>query len=104
MILEAFSRTLRQRWEVGGIPARELLHHWLLEKLSEASPSDTISKILHMELEVLSRGGQFVFLARSPSGKTMLKALYRYCDSYEQWQFSRWLHHVKATAFNRSSG
>ena len=37
----------------------------------------------------------------SKSGEILLNSLYLYCDSYEQWQFSRWLHHLKPHNFNQ---
>jgi hypothetical protein len=40
------------------------------------------------------------FHARSATGKRLLDTLCEFCDSYEQWLFNRWLHHLKASDFD----
>jgi hypothetical protein len=43
------------------------------------------------------------FHARTITGQRLLDTLCEFCDSYEQWLFNRWLHHVKASDFDVTS-
>ncbi len=102
MILEAFSVTLRQEWKLGEQPAKSILHRWLLKNLTEANPQDHVTKVIQTELKLLHLPQhQLGYIAKSPTGQTLLKSLYQYCDSYEQWQFSRWLHELKPQSFKQ---
>ncbi|MEB3287697.1 MAG: hypothetical protein VKJ04_09355 [Vampirovibrionales bacterium] len=50
------------------------------------------------------QAGLFVFAPKTDSGKRLLKTLVSFCQSYDQWQFSRWLHHVNASDFSGALG
>ncbi len=103
MILEAFSQTLRREWEQDENPATEILHGWLFNILTEASPIDNVSKVIHAEVALIDVSGNPSFIGRSKTGETLLKSLYLYCESFERWQFSRWLHHLKPHHFDQIS-
>ncbi len=105
MILEAFSIVLRQGYcaenTAAGPTAMDILHHWLRAILSKPFPEGNVEKVIHAEISMLCCEEQVAFMPRSRSGESLLKTLYYYCESYEQWQFNRWLHHVKPHYFNR---
>lgn len=100
MILEAFSQTLHSHWHPTECSAVVLLHRWLLGILTEPDPQDMVSRIIQTEVALLNMPAHPTFVARSTTGKTLLNSLYQYCDSYEQWQFRRWLHESKPHHFN----
>jgi hypothetical protein len=101
MILEAFSHVLHREWGREDNSARDILHRWLLSVLTEAEPKDNVSKVIHTEIALLNAPGHAIFLAKSDTGETLLNSLYMYCDSYENWQFGRWLHEIKPHRFNQ---
>lgn len=99
MILEAFSQQLRERYGQH-LSSEQILHQWLLSILCQpADCADHVSRVIHTEIEIQSRQGQTGFVGTSDSGQRLLESLYQYCRSYEQWQFSRWLHHMRASDF-----
>lgn len=103
MILQAFSQVLRREWQHPECPAVDILHRWLLAILTEAEPKDTISKVIHTEVELLELSDRITFIGKSKTGHILLQSLYQYCESYERWQFNRWLHQVKPYYFNQLS-
>lgn len=113
MIIEAFSRYLQSADPE--LPAISALGRWLWERLS-MPPENQVDKVLHCEvaIAVARRNSKetlyfqpcdskqaFVFKARSESGRRLLNALYQYATSYEQQKWSRWVHKIKASDFNR---
>lgn len=102
MILEAFSTVLHQEWGKNEDSAQDILHRWLLNILTESEgPANVIHNVIRTELSLLNISGEAVFAGKSSTGATLLQSLYLYCDSYERWQFSRWIHHLKPAAFHR---
>lgn len=101
MILEAFSRILHDRWHQTERPARTVLHEWLQEIIRHPGmPRNNVERVIRTELAMIRANRRRYFVGRSPSGQILLDSLYDYCESYERWQFRRWLHHVKPQAFN----
>ena len=110
MILESFSQVLHQQWHPKSSPAHHVLTHWLLSYLLSGPEADTrlpdepvdlIHRVLETELCVIeAKGRPPVIVARSQTGQILLKSLYQYCESYEQWMFRRWLHQASADEFN----
>jgi hypothetical protein len=43
------------------------------------------------------------FTGKSASGKRLLRSLYEYCLSYDSQKWSRFVHNLKASDFNRRS-
>jgi hypothetical protein len=113
VILEAFAKYLQAADPA--TPAPSILACWLVERLRQP-PQTNVDRVLHCELAIeggtkqaLNRGhqqkltcpsGQTV-IALSASGGRLLKSLYEYSSSYEQQKWSRWVHRVKASDFNR---
>jgi hypothetical protein len=106
MILEAFSRVLRQEY-ASDRPALLILQSWLthhLQQPEEQAASNVVTSVLHTELELKTRGSTHCLQARSKSGKMLLNSLYGYCRSYEDWQYRRWLHIVQPADFQNETG
>ena len=114
MILEAFAKYLHAADPT--IPAGTILARWLWERLTK--PPETLTdRVLRSEIEasLKVRKGRYEslppgtlvsvpsynFAGKSDSGRRLLKSLYEYALSYEQQKWSRWVHKVKATDFNR---
>lgn len=109
MILEAFSKFLLAEYPPG-TPSREndcaenILHAWLGCILSKPSQhGDHVSKVIHREIMLIQFQNKIYFEGRSNSGCQLLDSLYSYCKSYEYWQFSRWLHCLRASDFTQSN-
>ncbi|MEM0951650.1 MAG: hypothetical protein AAGI66_05845 [Cyanobacteria bacterium P01_H01_bin.74] len=111
MILEAFSIYLKAHWKMG-VPSQVLLNRWLKIQLHQPIRGvDPVLKIIQTELaympvtdsqddqDNLEKPQLSGIIAKSDSGHRLLKTLIRYCKSYDQWQFSRWLHNRKASDF-----
>lgn len=100
MILEAFSECLRAEYSPDE-PSVYVLYRWLTDILSEdPNDGDQISRVIHAEITMQNVDSYVVFEGLSKHGDRLLKSLYDYCQSYEDWQFRRWLHRVKASDFS----
>jgi hypothetical protein len=103
MILEAFSQVLRQEHYQGGPCAKEILHKWLKHILSQPFPHSQVDRVIYREIAMLRVSRKIAFTGRSATGECLLRSLYLYCESYERWQFRRWLHDLKPHNFNQLS-
>ncbi|MEB3245798.1 MAG: hypothetical protein VKJ06_07435 [Vampirovibrionales bacterium] len=98
--------------------ATAILCQWLLDALL-SPPTSNIIRVIHAEIgwradahmldatvlaedassiegaEALSVG----FYGKSVSGRKLLKTLWHYAQSYDHWQFRRWLHEVRPSDF-----
>lgn len=100
MIIEAFSTILQDPDNRDRIPER-VLYDWLAETLLvPPAPLDHVAQVLHTEVELFDHEGGYSFEGRSESGNRLLVALFNYCRSYDQWQFSRFVHHINASDFS----
>jgi hypothetical protein len=114
VILEAFAKYLHSADPA--IPAPAILGRWLWERLT-TPPQGIADRVLRAEVNVevadknsddpqvrgwsLSLVPGYVFAPTSESGRRLLRSLYEYASSYEQQKWSRWVHCVKASDFNR---
>ncbi len=110
MILEAFSGKLKKDYS-GSKQAEALLHEWLTEILSQKTLKETsarnpdealVHQVIQTEIACVTMDDDVWFVGRSETGASLLEALYSYCKSYDNWQFSRWLHHLQASDFPRA--
>lgn len=114
MILEAFSRYLHDADP--SVPASRILVRWLWERLT-FPPQNNVDKVLRHEIAIEAHSEhpqaqatedpippKYAFVTTTVSGRNLLKSLYEYSMSYEQQKWSRWVHCVKASDFNNSSG
>jgi hypothetical protein len=114
VILEAFAEYLHG--SDPNLPASAVLSRWLWERLT--TPPETIAdRVLRAEMKIdlcnrelpktSARRFQlpglpgYVFTTESAEGRRLLRSLYEYALSYEQQRWSRWVHCVKASDFNR---
>jgi hypothetical protein len=114
VILEAFAKYLHAADPA--LPASAVLARWLWERLT--TPPETLTdRVLRSEIEMckadtgsargaepsqtLTYSGRYSFVGTSESGKRLFKSLYDFASSYEQQKWSRWVHKVKATDFNK---
>jgi hypothetical protein len=112
VILEAFSHVLHKEYG-SKQPAVVVLQRWLAAQLMNPAPEglDHVHSILLTELSLKRKaipaktGLRYVLFvqANSISGQVLLNSLYEYCRSYEDWQYRRWLHTVKASDFKENS-
>ena len=101
MILEAFAETLKAQFLQRG-SAIHVLQQWLLWHLKHPTPTteDKVRDVLLAEIELTLETPVLLFQGKSPSGDILLKSLYEYCLTYDDWQYRRWLHEVKASDFS----
>lgn len=101
MILEAFSQQLHSQYCYKQRSAQTVLQNWLLAQLSEALPNDIVTRVLQTEIGMDdTTTGLVAFYGKSTTGEVLLNSLIIYCDSYEHWQFRRWVHELKPATFN----
>jgi hypothetical protein len=100
MILEAFSITLKSQFRRKG-DALNILQEWLALYLRNPlhQSSGLVHRVIHTEIEMGQASPMLLFRGKSPSGDVLLKSLYDYCRSYEDWEYRRWLHTLKASDF-----
>ena len=53
----------------------------------------------HLILLAENNQGNYLIVAKSPSGQTLINALYNYTQSYEHYILNKWLQDKKATDF-----
>lgn len=99
MILEAFSGHLHER-SGKGHSSEEILHQWLFEILSAPqNRREPVTCVIHTEIGMQLTDGKMQFAGLSATGDRLLSSLYGYCKSFDHWQFTRWLHHLRASDF-----
>ena len=96
MILKSFSDFLKKQ---EGISATKALFLWLCSR-KNSHPTENVDKIINTELYFAkNRCNDVLIIAKSDSGRTMLKALYNFSLSYEQYKLAKWLHQRKSSDF-----
>jgi hypothetical protein len=101
LILEAFSTHLKAHNQPNDPPERILMEWLTTALLYPPAPGDMIGKILHTEISRMESQGYYWFEGKSDTGRELLNTLTQYCRSYDHWQFSRWVHEVRASDFNQ---
>lgn len=77
----------------------KLLSRWVKGVL-EKKPKDNVEKIIHQEIALATNDlGDFLLVAKSPSGQTLTSALYNYALSFEQHVLRQWLEDKKPNDF-----
>ncbi|MCE3235890.1 MAG: hypothetical protein K0Q50_2070 [Vampirovibrio sp.] len=104
MILEAFSTYLKQQQPMGHSPER-ILFDWLHRiLLLPPAPDDMVGRVIHAEIALINCNGHRGFEGKSETGRQLLRSMVQYCRSYDHWQFSRWVHELRASDFSRNLG
>jgi hypothetical protein len=97
MIIKAFSDYLKEF--KSDIPPVIILSRWLKDKLYK-HPENNVERVIHSEISLfVNKKGRFMIVGNGESGKNLLESLYNFALSYEQQNFSRWLHDKKASDF-----
>ncbi|MDR1168126.1 MAG: hypothetical protein LBK53_04440 [Heliobacteriaceae bacterium] len=103
MILSAFSKYLQKHdSEIieNKTSAVKLLCDWV-RLVVHKNPKQHVDKIVHAEIMLAENtGGDFLITGKSESGRVLVKALYNFAMSYENYLMSRWLADKKADDFN----
>ena len=98
MILKSFSDFLREN---DNISATKALFLWLCSR-RKGNPLENVDKIINKELYFAkNKKNDVLIIAKSESGRKMMKALYNFSLSYEQYKLAKWLHERKSTDFNK---
>ena len=104
MILEAFSDYLKEDHNRDRSPEQALMA-WLTRiLLLPPAPDDMVGRVIHAEISMVNFQDRTLFEGNSHSGRKLLKSLIEYCRSYDHWQFTRWLHELRASDFSRKCG
>lgn len=101
MILSEFAKYLQNRENeiVQKKSCTSLLGEWLKEIL-EKTPKTNVEKIIHTEISLAkNKTGDFLLVAKSPSGQTLTNALYNFALSYEHHVMKKWLEDKKPKDF-----
>lgn len=112
MIIEAFAKYLQASDPEQS--AVKVLVKWLWERLSLPAQNN-VDRVIKHEISIerseaamnmnksdfSTSDSRYTFVAKSSSGSRLLKTLYEYAMSYEQQKWSRWVHCVKASDFNK---
>jgi len=96
MIIKEFSDLLKQNEQK---PSVSLLYCWLKIKIENPAKSN-VDRILQKEIYIAkNKKGHFLFIGKSPSGRTLMESLYNFALSFEQQKMARWVHKQKANNF-----
>lgn len=99
MILSEFAEFLKKKLTPKTTPV-DVLGHWFKQKLS-IEPESNVEKIIHTEIGYWKdENGQIFFVGKSETGENLIAALYHFALSFDQQNFNRWLHRVKASDFH----
>ena len=101
MILTAFSKFLQSKREeiIKKKSCTGLLFVWI-KTILERNPQTNVEKVIHAEIAIAkNKCGDCLLIAKSPSGRTLIEALYNFALSYEHYLLNQWLLDKKATDF-----
>lgn len=102
MILKEFSKFLQKHNNdivQNKTTATKLLCQWLREIIYKP-PKTNVEKIIHCEILLAeNKGGDFILIGKSESGRTLMNALNNFAVSYENYIMSRWLEDKKPHHF-----
>ena len=104
MILKEFSKYIQQKNDdilSGKTTATKILTDWI-RLVIHKNPKKHVDNIVHSEIMLAENSyGEFLLVGKSESGRILIKALYNYAQSYEQYIMSKWLQDKKASHFNK---
>jgi len=100
VIIKAFAEALQ---EEGNREPCNFLQSWLKKILSK-KPSNHVENVIHTEFFLQKTEQNTTIVAsNSKTGKELLKSLYNFCLSYENFLFARWLHKKKVSDFTKNN-
>ncbi len=89
--------------------SRAVLRDWLITMLQTPAENlvadiplheRNVMNVIQAELMLVYWQGDASIEPASASGSRLLRTLEDYCDSYDHWQFGRFLHQVNASDFS----
>lgn len=96
MILKEFSKYLQENKEKNSV---NLLNEWIIQRLKNPS-LNKVDNILKTELYYAENNkNKTLIIAKSETGRTLLKALYNFSLSFEQYKLAKFLHDKKTNDF-----
>lgn len=102
MILTAFSKYLQEHNNdliESKTTCTKLLCEWI-KMVIYKNPKNNVDKIVHKEIMLAENsGGDFLIVAKSESGRTLINALNNFALSYENYLMSKWLADKKTHHF-----
>lgn len=102
MILKEFSKYLQQHNEeliTNKTSTTKLLCEWIKFVIYK-NPKKHVDKIIHKEIMLAdNKSGDFLIVAKSESGRTLINALYNFALSYENYIMNKWISDKKANDF-----
>ncbi|MGN1125673.1 MAG: hypothetical protein ACI4SM_05745 [Candidatus Gastranaerophilaceae bacterium] len=104
MIISEFAKYLQERNDeiIEKHSSCSLLCAWLLSIL-ERKPKTNVEKVVHAELTLAkNKFGEFLIVAKSPSGQKLTNSLYNFALSYEQHLMRKWLQDKNSNDFNKN--
>ncbi len=101
MILSEFAKYLQNKEDeiIEKKSCTKFLGLWL-KSILEKKPKTNVEKIIHAEISLAkNKAGDFLLIAKSPSGQTLTNALYNFALSYEHHIMKKWLEDKKPVDF-----
>ncbi len=101
MIIAEFAKFLQKRDEeiIKNKSTCNLLCNWII-KILEHKPKTNVEKVIHAEIACAKNdNGEFLLVAKSPSGQKLTNALYHFALSYEQHLMRKWLENKSSNDF-----
>ena len=101
MILKEFSKFLQNHEEeiIKNKSTITLLGTWI-KSILEKQPHSNVEKIIHAEITIAeNKKGDYLLIAKSPSGQSLTESLYNFALSYEHHLMKKWLENKKASDF-----
>ena len=101
MILRAFAKHIQEY--AADVPLIILLNRWLKDILQKP-PQNNVERIIHAELTLIQdKNETYSIVGTTRSGQKLLENLYRYVQSLENQDFSRWLHEINPNDFDENT-
>lgn len=104
MILQEFSKYIQTKNEeiiLGKTTSTKILCDWIRLVINK-NPKNNVDKIVHKEIMLAENShGDFLIVAKSESGRVLVKALYNFAHSYEQYIMTKWLADKKPDDFRK---
>jgi len=98
MILQKFSDFLKEHDKIS---ATKALFLWLCSR-KNSNPLENTDKIINKELYFAkNKRNDVLIIAKSDSGRNLMKSLYNFALSFEQYKLAKWLHDKKSSDFNK---
>ncbi|MFI3300050.1 MAG: hypothetical protein R3Y28_01395 [Candidatus Gastranaerophilales bacterium] len=104
MILSEFSKYLQQYSDDilnNKTTSAKILCDWIKIVINK-NPKNHVDKIVHQEIMLAQNSADdFLIVAKSESGRTLINALYNFTKSYDNYLMSKWIQDKKPNDFQK---